>query len=70
MALNKTLKIAFVQRGTRQRVIAARIHMHPVRLSKIVNGHIEPTAEEKKALAKALRYSQSQLFDEPDAVSA
>lgn len=64
MAMNTALKIAFIQSGKRQIVAAAELAMDETRLSKIVNGHLEATPDEKKAIAKLLKRPVHQLFSE------
>lgn len=62
MAVNTTLKVAFIETGRKQIEVAADIAMDVTKLSKIVNGHLDPTPEEAKAIAKALRRSVAHLF--------
>lgn len=64
MAKNKLLIVAIIDRNTSQIVLAKKAGIHETRLSKIVNGHIEPTPDEKKAIARALRTPVTVLFPE------
>lgn len=64
MAMNTALKVAFVETGKKQIVVASQLGIHDSRLSKIINGHIEPTDTEKRALSKALRRPVGDLFPE------
>jgi hypothetical protein len=75
MALNTALKVAFIERGIRQVVVAAKLRQQGLviddtRLSKIVNGHLEATPEEKRALAKVLRRPVTYLFPESQEVTS
>jgi transcriptional regulator with XRE-family HTH domain len=64
MAFNITLKIAIVESGKSQIDIAKATAIHESKLSRIVRGHDEPSLEEKKAIAKALRRPVDHLFPE------
>lgn len=64
MPINTALKVAFIEAGRRQIEVAGDIGMDESKLSKIVNGHLEPTLEEAKAIAKALRRPVDHLFPE------
>jgi inorganic triphosphatase YgiF len=64
MATNLALKVAIVQSGKPQIVIASEAGIHESRLSKIVRGHLLANDDEQKALAKALRRARHELFAE------
>lgn len=64
MALNTALKVAFIESKRKQIEVAAEVGMDESKLSKIVNGHIEPTDDEKAAIATALGKPKDQLFPE------
>lgn len=64
MALNMTLKLAIVGSGKSQVDIAKAASIHESKLSKIVHGYREPSDDEKKAIAKALRRPVAHLFPE------
>lgn len=66
MAKNKTLIVAILDRDTTQIEVAKRAGIHETRFSKITNGHVEPTADEKKAIAKALRKPIAEVFPDSD----
>lgn len=68
MAKNRHLVLAILDRETTQIEVARKAGIHESRLSRLVNGHDEPTADEKKAIAKALRTSIDQLF--PEAIAS
>lgn len=67
--LNVPLKLAILASGRRQHEIARRARIREVRLSTIVNGHIEPTDAEKRRIAKVLRLAQSDLFPTTEATA-
>lgn len=64
MALNMALKVAILNSGRHQVEVAKDAGMHPTVLSMIVRGHREPTPNQARALAKALRTKADQLFAE------
>lgn len=66
MAKNKTLIVAILDADTTQIVVAKRARIHETRFSKIVNGHVEPSEDEKSAIAEALDQSIAQLFPASD----
>jgi len=68
---NVALKVAIVQSEQTQRAIAKRAGMSELRLSQLVTRRLEPTPDDKRGLAKALRCRQSDLFPtEQTSVSA
>lgn len=69
--MNVALKVAIIEAGKTQREVAERAGLRELRVSEIVTGRVIATADEKRALAKALRRPQSALFPvAPEAVSA
>lgn len=62
MAPNTALKAALFGTGTTQLMVAQRTGIHESRLSRIIRGHSEPSAEEKRLIAQALRKPVAQLF--------
>lgn len=66
---NTPLKLAIVASGKTQRDIAALAQLGEVRLSAIITGRIVPSAEEKRAIARALRRPQGDLFGNEPAVA-
>jgi len=64
MPLNAALKLAFFEAGKRQVDVAAALGMDNSRLSQIIHGRLEPTSDEKRGLAKALKKSVGDLFPE------
>lgn len=67
MAMNTALKFAIIESRMTQIGLAKRLsakvpNMNEPRLSKIVNGHIDPTDDEKHWIAKLLKRPIDQLF--------
>jgi transcriptional regulator with XRE-family HTH domain len=62
MAPNTALKTALFASGTTQLHVCQKTGIHESRLSKIVRGHSDPSDEEKRLIAKALRKPVDQLF--------
>ena len=65
---NPALKLAIFTSGKRQMEIARRADIHPTILSRIVNGRLPPTDEQRAALARVLRKRIDELF--PEAVAS
>jgi DNA-binding Xre family transcriptional regulator len=64
--MNLKLKMAFIKRGNRQIEAAQSIGMDPSKLSKVINGWVRPTREERNAICEYLSKSESELFsDQP-----
>lgn len=64
MALNTALKAAIHDSGLKQTAIARDVGLSEPQLSRIINGHQDPTPEQKKAIAKALHRKVQDLFSE------
>lgn len=62
MPKNRALINAILDREKTHIVIAKRAGIHQTRFSRIVNGHDEPSEDEKKALARVLRRPVDDLF--------
>jgi transcriptional regulator with XRE-family HTH domain len=62
MAKNIALKIAIVKSGLSQMEVAKAADMHDSRLSRIVNGHDEPSEAERDALTRVLKRRPADLF--------
>lgn len=58
------LKAALFARREPQYVLAARVGMTETRLSRIIQGRIPPSAEERAAIANALGLPQAEVFEE------
>jgi transcriptional regulator with XRE-family HTH domain len=69
MAPNTALKTAIFSSGTTQTAVSQKTGIHESRLSRIVRGHIDPTNDEKRAIARALRRQVSDFFP-PSEVTA
>lgn len=59
---NIALKVAIVQSGKSQRVLARVARIPETRLSHIVRGRIEPTDKERERISKALQRPADELF--------
>lgn len=66
--INLALKMALFEERTTQRRLAKKLRMTEPHLSDIVRRRVDPTDDEKAAIAKALKRDQGELFSE--AVSA
>lgn len=70
MALNTALKLAILESGFTQMEVANEVSkqpglkLHESQLSKITRGHMDPSDDIKKALAKVLRKRVAQIFPE------
>lgn len=62
--------MAIFRSGKTQWDIAERADMHETRLSKIVRGRLQPSDDEKKALAKALKLTVVELFPASEAIAS
>jgi transcriptional regulator with XRE-family HTH domain len=62
MALNIALKLAILSSGQTQTDIARKTGLTESRLSRIIRGHGDPTNEERRLIARALRSPMSRLF--------
>ncbi len=62
----KKVKVVRVIQGFTQRDVFAQSGIQNYRLSLIENGHVEPSAEELEALAKALGTTVEILSDEDE----
>ena len=52
--MNLPLKIALFEKGIRQIEVSKALNLDPSKLSKIVNGWLEPKPEERRVLAEFL----------------
>lgn len=58
------LRTAIFHSGIRQVALAKKADISEARLSKIANGYLEATPEEKRRIARTLRCSVDELFPE------
>lgn len=58
----KTLKMELLGRREPQYALAARAGMSETRLSRIVQGRLQPTQAERERLADALGVAEAELF--------
>jgi len=56
------LKMAVVRLGVPQYVVAKRAGLSETRLSRIVQGRLQPTPDERRRLARVLGASENELF--------
>ena len=63
--MNYVLKLAILKNGQNQVDIAREAKIFESRLSKIVNGYIEPSMEERQRIAEALGVVVTDIFREP-----
>ena len=63
---NLALKLAIVASGHTARRIALRARIGEVRLSAIVRGRLEASADERRKLAKVLQCDEARLFPTPE----
>lgn len=66
--MNLPLKIALIEAGIRQIELSRAINVDPSKLSKIVNGWLEATPGERKAIAKYLQRTEEDIFPKPDII--
>ena len=59
---NTPLKIAIIQSGQRSYEIERFLGFWPGKLSKIISGIIDPSIEERIAIAKTLKQSIDEIF--------
>ena len=57
------LTIAVIRSGIRQYVLAARTGLSETRVSRLVCGRSQPTADERRRLAEALGIEEAMLFE-------
>lgn len=60
--MQRTLKMQLLGRAEPQYAVAAQVGMSETRLSRIVQGRVEPTPEERKRLSEALGVPEAELF--------
>ena len=63
--MNRDLRDAIQSTGRKQYFLAREAGISDVRLSRIVHGHVTPTAEERAALARLLERPVDSLFRAP-----
>jgi transcriptional regulator with XRE-family HTH domain len=67
--MRKALKIAIVEKGTTQRILARDTGIAESRISAIVCGWVRPRAAERAAIATVLGVSEERLFLEGPVIS-
>lgn len=58
------LRLAILHSGQRQYVIARKAGIHESRFSRLVNGQLQASDEERRRLARVLRRPVPELFPE------
>ena len=61
--MNFKLKFAIIRSGKNQIEIAREAEIQESKLSKIVNGYVQPTEEEMSRIAKVLEIPKRELFN-------
>ena len=61
--MNLRLKFSILKSGLSQIQIARITKIQESKLSKIVNGHIEPSEDEKRRVARALNVNMTTIFN-------
>jgi ribosome-binding protein aMBF1 (putative translation factor) len=61
-AVNTKLKLALLEHGESQYAVARRLGVSETRLSRIVQGRLAPTPEERARLAEMLELDQDEVF--------
>lgn len=56
------LKLQILTRGTRQYRMAVELGWDPTKLSRIIQQRVEPSPQEKKAIAQYLEVAESEIF--------
>lgn len=70
MALNLSLRMAIYERHMAQADVAQKAGIDITKMSKIANGRLEATDDEKKAIARILRKPIDELFPNSKASAA
>lgn len=67
MERNTQLRDAVFRSGRFQYEVAREAELTETRLSRLVQGRAEPTAKEKRSLARVLRVQENKLFGDEEA---
>ena len=67
--MNMELLIAIVRRFRTQQRCSAAAGVQPYRLSRIINGWVQPSEEERARIARALGEPEAALFGDVDALT-
>ena len=61
--MRMNLKIALLIQGVRQYRMAAALGLDPTKVSRIITGVVEPSGEDKRAIAAYLNRAEQDLFE-------
>ena len=61
--MQSKLKVELFERRESQYALAARVGISETRLSRIIQGRVQPTAAERVRIAEALEMPESELFE-------
>lgn len=70
MKARNRLRVWRAERNITQMRLAMKVKMQPARLSHIENGHVEPSENERVALARALSAPLHEVFPPSEAVAS
>jgi transcriptional regulator with XRE-family HTH domain len=62
--MKKLLKLKVLELGIPQYELARELGLSETRLSRIIRGRLDPTADEREKIARCLHTSVKELFDE------
>lgn len=60
--MDRRIKMLLVEKGVRNFDLAKHLECDPAKVSKIVNGWLEPNAETKKKIAEFLEVNEVELW--------
>ena len=60
--MNRFLKVLLVERGVRNFDLAKHLDCDPAKVSKIVNGWLDPNLETRKKIAEFLGVDQEEIW--------
>lgn len=69
-AQTNRVNMAFVLTGQQKQRVAVKLGMNPTRFSQLINGVLEPTEDERKAIAKHFGVPVEVLFPTPKTENA
>lgn len=63
--MNKTLKVLLIRNGVKNFDLAKHLNIDPSKVSKIVNGWVDPDKKLKKQIAEHLGVPMEAIWGEP-----
>ncbi len=60
--MNKTLKLILVKKGIKNFDLAKHLNCDPAKISKIINGWLEPDAVTKQKIADYLKVDENEIW--------